>query len=186
MKINEYLADDGIFAAINATQELPFIDAFPVESLDLAYVTDCGYRTVRKEIEVVPVSTAGALLSYRFHDKWAKLYELLTDKLDLSYIGKASKERTQITDKTGLAMETRTFTHKVSAFNESEDYTPDYQDTEIITPAAGMDSITAATNETRRYFDDLKKGLNLLKSTLVYDIIFMDINKSLTLRVFDY
>lgn len=177
MKMKELITTSkGLFSYIDEVNPLPWDKVVPPEDLDTAFMFAHGEKTVTGKVlnmfsdlgEDETLKQLAKVISTRYHDKWAKLYEGFSAEYPLNVVSRETLDDT-------VNKENNT-TNKVSAY-DSEDLTTD----------TGVDDNGTTTHTYTKdtvSLDAYNKNVELLQDDLIYDNVFLDVKNLILLSIY--
>lgn len=180
MKLSEKFNIDestDLFTRMNTIKPFPWIEYFSPNAMYITWVTLYGNRQVNPSFEDVNEEFLANMLIGLYSQKWSLWFNRMTAIIP------AGDSTTTTRQEQGTASITENKENVVSAF-DSENY--EEKDKDITT---GSNSDTRSITETKTRTRDTtiiytERYLNILTSSQIYDIIFSDINKVLTIAIF--
>ena len=181
MYVYEKFAEQGLFSTMQSKGLLPVeFDDLSGEQMDLLYNNLHGVRQLARIGRDLSVDDLADLIGNMYYKKWTENLEYYALKADLL---KGDKETVteNIVDDNEMVDE-RTSTNSVSAYNDDDFVNNDKDDS---TNTINTDNKRDRTL-TRRMMrvSDAKSLQELLQNNFLCDIIFVDVNTVLTLKIF--
>lgn len=202
LKVKDLKVDDkGIFHYINEIKPFPFTELISVKSLDLGFQMMHGEKILSPfvidrlggEINENTMKDLAKIIVSMFGDKWDKIISLYEKELDLnSYkittteqVDESGTYTNERTDKSSLQRE-----NLVSAF-DTEDYSNEGKEittgTTNYTDKENKNNLKDVTKNVRgsvNKLDDFTKIVNILKTNLINDIIYLDVIRLIGLSIY--
>ncbi len=180
--LEDYLEQDrehNLFYYINEYIHLDFLDMFPDDVLSTNYIFQYGKRYVTNSVSRKNINDVAKFLAYNFANNWNKYFTIFTTNFNYDkLVGTVQIDIKNETSNNGTM--THENSHVVSAFNE-DDYSNDFKDTTVDNHSTNA---TKRNDNTRTKFnkgiDENLKLLNYLQKTFICDIVYKDINDSIT------
>lgn len=187
MKVSEKFTTENIFDEMNKIHPFPFVDLFPVDKMNLFYINTFGDRTLSKMGRNLTVPQIAEILVDMFSEKWDKIYTSIL--VDFPILENYVETVTEKVNETGNSSNnaTETTTEKVSAYND-ENFVNDEENTSTNTMNGTNENKVEKTVEkrvTENATKNLENAINYLQNNVIYYIIFSDVNRTITLNIFD-
>lgn len=187
MKTREKFATQNLFDEINKIYPFPFIKTFPVDKLNLLYISTHGERTLSQAGITLTVPELATIIVGCYSDKWDRIHKVLAT--DISFVESHIETVIETTNENGSSSNnmTETSVGKVSAYND-DDFVNDEQDTNT-NETHGTNENTIEHTRERKVRENVTKNLenaiNYLQLVLIYNIIFADVNRVITLSIYE-
>lgn len=181
MYVYEKFAEQGLFSTMQTKGLLPIeFDDLSGEQMDILYNNLHGVRQLARIGRDLSVDDLADLIGNMFYKKWTENLEYYALKANLLQ-GDKETVTEQIVDDNEMVDE-RTSTNSVSAYNDENFVNNDKDDS---TNTINTDNQRNRTL-TRRMLrvSDAKSLQELLQNNFLCDIIFVDVNTVLTLKIF--
>lgn len=181
MYVYEKFAEQGLFSTMQSKGLLPIeFDDLSGEQMDVLYNNLHGVRKLARIGRDLSVDDLAELIGNMFYKKWTENLEYYALKANLLQ-GDKETVTEQIVDDNEMVDE-RTTTNSVSAYNDDNFVNNDKDDS---TNTINTDNERNRTL-TRRMLrvSDAKSLQELLQNNFLCDIIFVDVNTVLTLKIF--
>lgn len=181
MYVYEKFAEQGLFSTMQSKGLLPIeFDDLSGEQMDVLYNNLHGVRKLARIGRDLSVDDLAELIGNMFYKKWTENLEYYALKANLLQ-GDKETVTEQIVDDNEMVDE-RTSTNSVSAYNDENFVNNDKDDS---TNTINTDNERNRTL-TRRMLrvSDAKSLQELLQNNFLCDIIFVDVNTVLTLKIF--
>ena len=187
MKVTEKFTTENLFDEINKLHPFPFVGVFPVDTLNLLYLNLHGDRTLSKMGRNLTVKQIAEILVDMHSIKWDKIYNSVL--VDFPILENYVEVITEKTNETGNSTNNTTETNveKVSAYNDN-DFVNDEQSTNTNEMKMNNENMIEKTHEkriTENATKNIENALNYLQNSVIYNIIFSDVNGAITLNIFD-
>lgn len=203
LKVKDLKVDDkGIFYYINQINPLPFTEIIPVKSLDLGFQMLHGEKMLSPfvkdrlggEINENTMKDLAEIIVSMFGSKWDKMISLYENELNLDTYKMTTTEQV---DETGTYSNERSNENSserenlVSAF-DSEDLSNEGKEiisgTTNYTDTGNRTNLKNITKEVKgninNRLNDFAKIVNILKTNLINDIIYLDIVRLIGLSIY--
>lgn len=171
----------GLFTEMKKISPLPIFDFIEDETLNQLYIMKYGNRELTSNVVDVDVKLLASVLIRAYGFKWDNMVLNLTNSIkELADYNELITET--ITDEGSIHL-TRENINKVSAYNVDD----------FVNNSSDDNSETNTTNNLKKRQYEIKKLKDIkvydrvntyLNKTNICDIIFMDINKLLTTKIF--
>lgn len=181
MYVYEKFEEQGLFSTMQTKGLLPIeFDDLSGEQMDVLYNNLHGVRKLARIGRDLSVDDLAELIGNMFYKKWTENLEYYALKANLLQ-GDKETVTEQIVDDNEMVDE-RTSTNSVSAYNDENFVNNDKDDS---TNTINTDNERNRTL-TRRMLrvSDAKSLQELLQNNFLCDIIFVDVNTVLTLKIF--
>lgn len=181
MYVYEKFAEQGLFSTMQSKGLLPIeFDDLSGEQMDVLYNNLHGVRQLARIGRDLSVDDLADLIGNMYHKKWTENLEYYALKANMMQ-GDKETVTEQIVDDNEMVDE-RTTTNSVSAYNDDNFVNNDKDDS---TNTINTDNERNRTL-TRRMLrvSDAKSLQELLQNNFLCDIIFVDVNTVLTLKIF--
>ena len=181
MYVYEKFAEQGLFSTMQTKGLLPIeFDDLSGEQMDLLYNNLHGVRQLARIGRDLSVDDLADLIGNMYYKKWTENLEYYALKANMMQ-GDKETVTEQIVDDNEMVDE-RTTTNSVSAYNDDNFVNNDKDDS---TNTINTDNERNRTL-TRRMLrvSDAKSLQELLQNNFLCDIIFVDVNTVLTLKIF--
>lgn len=181
MYVYEKFAEQGLFTTMQSKGLLPVeFDDLSAEQMDILYNNLHGVRKLSRIGRDLSVDDLADLIGNMYYKKWTENLEYYAIKANLMQ-GDKETVTEQIVDDNEMVDE-RTTTNSVSAYNDDNFVNNDKDDS---TNTINTDNQRNRTL-TRRMLrvSDAKSLQELLQNNFLCDIIFVDVNTVLTLKIF--
>lgn len=195
----------GIFHYLNEIQMLPFSTEFTADNLDTLYLSSYGKKSVSnfvldntegEEITEQDIRQMVTIIHSMFFSKWSRLYTIMLSDLKILENYQDTTQETinelgeNITDME--TTNTNESINKISAFNnddfvnkESDDKTEKRKDNQKGTNKNERVREVVKTGFKGSAIKEYQNAIDYLKSNLIYDTIFTDINNLVTLQIYE-
>lgn len=203
LKVKDLKVDDkGIFYYINEVKPFPFINLIPVKSLDLGFQMLHGEKRLSpfvidrlgSKINDDTMKDLAKIIVSMFGSKWETIISMYEKDLNLDTYKLTTIERV---DESGEISNIRTDKSSserenlISAFN-SEDFSNEGKEINIedsnITDKGTRNNLKNVTKEVRgnvnNKLDDFTKIVNILKTNVINDIIYLDVIRLIGLSIY--
>lgn len=187
MKTLEKFTTENLFEEIHKIAPFPFVGVFPVDKMNLYYINTYGERTLSKTGRNLTVKEIAEILVGLYSAKWNRAYQTIST--EFSFTENFIEVITETTNENGNSSNNSTETNveKVSAYND-EDFVNGEQNTNT-NESHGTNENTVETSRERKVTENITKNLEnaiiFLQSNLIYNIIFADVNKVITLNIYE-
>lgn len=181
MYVYEKFAEQGLFSTMQSKGLLPIeFDDLSSEQMDVLYNNLHGVRQLSRIGRDLSVDDLADLIGNMYYKKWTENLEYYALKANMMQ-GDKETVTEQIVDDNEMVDE-RTTTNSVSAYNDDNFVNNDKDDS---TNTINTDNQRDRTL-TRRMLrvSDVKSLQELLQNNFLCDIIFVDVNTVLTLKIF--
>lgn len=202
LKVKDLKVDGkGIFYYINQINPLPFTEIIPVRSLDLGFQMLHGEKRLSPfvidrlgDINDDTMKELAKIIVLMFGSKWNKMFSLYEKELNLDtyklttteQVDESGSYTNERADKSSSERE-----NLVSAFN-SEDFSNEGKEINIensnITDKGSTNNLKNVTKEVKgninNRLDDFMKIVNILKTNLINDIIYLDVIRLIGLSIY--
>lgn len=181
MYVYEKFAEQGLFSTMQSKGLLPIeFDDLSGEQMDILYNNLHGVRQLARIGRDLSVDDLADLIGNMYYKKWTENLEYYALKANMMQ-GDKETVTEQIVDDNEMVDE-RTTTNSVSAYNDDNFVNNDKDDS---TNTINTDNQRNRTL-TRRMLriSDAKSLQELLQNNFLCDIIFVDVNTVLTLKIF--
>lgn len=181
MYVYEKFAEQGLFSTMQSKGLLPIeFDDLSGEQMDVLYNNLHGVRQLARIGRDLSVDDLADLIGNMYYKKWTENLEYYALKANMMQ-GDKETVTEQIVDDNEMVDE-RTTTNSVSAYNDDNFVNNDKDDS---TNTINTDNQRDRTL-TRRMLrvSDAKSLQELLQNNFLCDIIFVDVNTVLTLKIF--
>lgn len=181
MYVYEKFAEQGLFSTMQSKGLLPIeFDDLSGEQMDVLYNNLHGVRQLARIGRDLSVDDLADLIGNMYYKKWTENLEYYALKANMMQ-GDKETVTEQIVDDNEMVDE-RTTTNSVSAYNDDNFVNNDKDDS---TNTINTDNERNRTL-TRRMLrvSDVKSLQELLQNNFLCDIIFVDVNTVLTLKIF--
>lgn len=181
MYVYEKFAEQGLFSTMQTKGLLPIeFDDLSGEQMDVLYNNLHGVRQLARIGRDLSVDDLADLIGNMYYKKWTENLEYYALKANMMQ-GDKETVTEQIVDDNEMVDE-RTTTNSVSAYNDDNFVNNDKDDS---TNTINTDNERNRTL-TRRMLrvSDAKSLQELLQNNFLCDIIFVDVNTVLTLKIF--
>lgn len=181
MYVYEKFAEQGLFSTMQSKGLLPIeFDDLSGEQMDVLYNNLHGVRQLARIGRDLSVDDLADLIGNMYYKKWTENLEYYALKANMMQ-GDKETVTEQIVDDNEMVDE-RTTTNSVSAYNDDNFVNNDKDDS---TNTINTDNERNRTL-TRRMLrvSDAKSLQELLQNNFLCDIIFVDVNTVLTLKIF--
>lgn len=181
MYVYEKFAEQGLFSTMQTKGLLPIeFDDLSGEQMDVLYNNLHGVRKLARIGRDLSVDDLADLIGNMYYKKWTENLEYYALKANMMQ-GDKETVTEQIVDDNEMVDE-RTTTNSVSAYNDDNFVNNDKDDS---TNTINTDNERNRTL-TRRMLriSDAKSLQELLQNNFLCDIIFVDVNTVLTLKIF--
>lgn len=195
----------GLFHYLNEIQELPFVDEFSADNLDILYLSSFGKKSVSdfvldntegNDIAEKDIKQMVTIIHSMYYSKWNRLYSImLSDLKILENRIDTTKEVINDVGENVADMETKNINEsvsKISPYNsddfvnkDSDDKTETRKDSQKGTNKNERVREVTKTGFTGSAIKEYQNAIDYLKSNLIYDIIFKDINTLITLQIYE-
>lgn len=181
----------GLFQSMTELGELKFISEFlTAKQLDTLYIAKFGTRLLGCQFEDMPVQAIAQIVYDSFANTWNKQFDLLATDMPLLKTFETTRKSTTIADynRTNTTRDVTDENYNTSTFNDGVVNT-DNNSINKDTQFTESDKQNHDTQFTESGFKGnsyrlLKNAIDYLKVNLIYDIIMVDINELLTLKIF--
>ena len=203
LRVKDLKVDDkGIFHYINEIKPFPFTELIPVKSIDLGFQMLHGEKRLSPfvidrlggDINDNTMKELAEIIISMFGNKWDTIISLYENELDLDTYKLTTIEQV---DETGEISNIRTDKSSserenlVSAFN-SEDFSNEGKEINIedsnITDTGTRSNLKNVTKEVKgninNRLDDFTKIVNILKTNVINDIIYLDVIRLIGLSIY--
>lgn len=187
MKVREKFTSENLFDEINKIYPFPFVKSFPVDKLNRLYIITHGERTLSQAGITLTVPEIAAIIVGCYSDKWDRVHKVLAS--DISFVESHIEVVTETTNENGNTSNnaTETTVDKVSAYND-ENFANGEQSTNT-NESHGTNANTVEKTRERKVTENVTKNLenaiNYLQRALIYNIIFADVNRVITLSIYE-
>lgn len=179
MKLSEKFDIDestDLFTRMNNIKTFPWIEYFSPKAMYMTWLSLYGNREVNPSFENSNEDFLATMLSGLYSQKWSLWFNRMITVIP------SGDSTTTTRQETGNTSTNDTKENNVSAF-DSENYEEKEKDITI-----GNSSDTRAITETKTRTRDTtviytERYLKILTSNQIYDIIFLDVNKVLTIPI---
>lgn len=203
LRVKDLKVDDkGIFHYINEIKPFPFTELIPIKSIDLGFQMLHGEKRLSPfvidrlggDINDNTMKELAEIIISMFGNKWDTIISLYENELDLDTYKLTTIEQV---DETGEISNIRTDKSSserenlVSAFN-SEDFSNEGKEINIedsnITDTGTRSNLKNVTKEVKgninNRLDDFTKIVNILKTNVINDIIYLDVIRLIGLSIY--
>ena len=203
LRVKDLKVDDkGIFHYINEIKPFPFTELIPIKSIDLGFQMLHGEKRLSPfvidrlggDIDDDAMRELAEIIISMFGNKWDTIISLYENELDLDTYKLTTIEQV---DETGEISNIRTDKSSserenlVSAFN-SEDFSNEGKEINIedsnITDTGTRSNLKNVTKEVKgninNRLDDFTKIVNILKTNVINDIIYLDVIRLIGLSIY--
>ena len=203
LRVKDLKVDDkGMFHYINEIKPFPFTELIPIKSIDLGFQMLHGEKRLSPfvidrlggDINDNTMKELAEIIISMFGNKWDTIISLYENELDLDTYKLTTIEQV---DETGENSNIRTDKSSserenlVSAFN-SEDFSNEGKEINIensnITDTGTRSNLKNVTKEVKgninNRLDDFTKIVNILKTNVINDIIYLDVIKLIGLSIY--
>lgn len=203
LRVKDLKVDDkGIFHYINEIKPFPFTELIPVKSIDLGFQMLHGEKRLSPfvidrlggNIDDDAMRELAEIIVSMFGNKWDTIISLYEEELNLDTYKLTTIEQV---DETGEISNIRTDKSSserenlVSAFN-SEDFSNEGKEINIedsnITDTGTRSNLKNVTKEVKgninNRLDDFTKIVNILKTNVINDIIYLDVIRLIGLSIY--
>ena len=203
LRVKDLKVDDkGIFHYINEIKPFPFTELIPIKSIDLGFQMLHGEKRLSPfvidrlggDINDNTMKELAEIIISMFGNKWDTIISLYENELDLDTYKLTTIEQV---DETGEVSNIRTDKSSserenlVSAFN-SEDFSNEGKEINIedsnITDTGTRSNLKNVTKEVKgninNRLDDFTKIVNILKTNVINDIIYLDVIRLIGLSIY--
>ena len=182
MYVYEKFAEQGLFTTMQSKGLLPVeFDDLSAEQMDILYNNLHGVRKLARIGRDLSVDDLADLIGNLYNKKWTDNLAYYATKADLLKGDKETVTENIVDD--NKMVDERTSTNSVSAYNDDDFVNNDKDDS---TNTIDTDNKRDRTL-TRRMMrvSDVKSLQELLQNNFLCDIIFVDVNTVLTLKIFE-
>lgn len=182
MYVYEKFAEQGLFTTMQSKGLLPVeFDDLSGEQMDLLYNNLHGVRQLARIGRDLTVDQIAELLGNLYYKKWTDNLAYYATKADLLKGDKETVTENFVDDNN--MVDKRTSTNSVSAYNDDDFVNNDKDDS---TNTIKTDNKRDRTlTRTMLRVSDVKSLQELLQNNFLCDIIFVDVNTVLTLKIFE-
>mgnify|MGYP001178159694 FL=1 len=203
LRVKDLKVDDkGIFHYINEIKPFPFTELIPVKSIDLGFQMLHGEKRLSPfvidrlggDINDNTMKELAKIIVSMFGNKWDTIISLYEKELNLDTYKLTTIEQV---DETGEVSNIRTDKSSserenlISAFN-SEDFSNEGKEINIedsnITDTGTKSNLKNVTKEVKgninNRLDDFTKIVNILKTNVINDIIYLDVIRLIGLSIY--
>ncbi len=197
--IYDKFVDDGLFTAMGQQgYTFPFETSLTMEDIDALYINTFGYKRLSRIARSFATNYLAKYIIGIYGNSWNEMWNCFIANKELANGDKESYEEVKVTDDT--VANDRTTLNQVSAFNDDgEEETTSNEETssddEEIDYFVDNDNSKVTSNtqtdreQSKEYVkislkaDNRADIMELLQTEFLHDIIFVDVNKLLTLSI---
>lgn len=201
MKWSDVFNDTGLVATMKTVDETKTLDLFDntdtIETFDFMLDNELADKMVAPIVErpVVADSENGAnkvakYILLKYYDNWKRIKDALLMQYDIEYDGGSIKTVDITENNNGNVNENNQHKEQVNAFNEttavdSQNYTDTNAQTDSHDRTYHEETVNKANSVEFTHSDVIEKEIKMRNENTYFDILKNDIEKELTLWVYD-
>lgn len=188
MRLREKFTDNNLFDEIGKHYNFPFIDKISADLMQLYFLNMYGERRLNNLGRNSSIENLATLLSGMFGENWTRAYDALTTEIPtLATFSETITEKIEEEGESGNN-NTETTENQLSPDN-TDDYFNDTKNS-TVSELKGNTKNTRNREYKREGFDNdatsaIINEITLLQNNLIFDIIFSDIVRTITLSIYD-
>lgn len=203
LRVKDLKVDDkGIFHYINEIKPFPFTELIPVKSIDLGFQMLHGEKMLSPfvidrlggDINDATMNELAEIIISMFGSKWEKIISLYEEELNLDTYKLTTIEQVDETGETSNIRADKRSSERenlISAF-DTEDFSNEGKEINIedsnITDTGTRSNLKNVTKEVKgnvnNRLDDFTKIVNILKTNVINDIIYLDVIRLIGLSIY--
>ena len=185
MYISDKFSSENLFEKMNDIKPLPWNDFTYVNML---WLKNYGNRKILPSWEITPITDIANLLTIMYATRWEILFSNISKDILLNGNKSDTTTRT-LTNNNNISRETTSNSiHKVSGFDSNE-FSDDNSDTENFTSQETSNNdkkeIVESNGKNSNFTSDFLAFNSFLTDTKFFDMIMIDINEVLTVKVME-
>ena len=180
MTVSEKLKD--LFTHMQQVKNLKFFDFIPPEQCNLLYMGMYGNRVLGKMAETKSIEEIAQVVVCAFGESWDNTVIAYTSSV--KELGDYKETVTETVTDNGTTTNNNVVTGKVSAYNDDVFVNDDENTTKTDGTNTNERMRTYEINKMRNS-NEYINAINYLKTNLFCDIIMIDINRLLTINIFN-